>query len=353
MARLRMLLGVAISVGCIAALLSQINLGLAGSALTHASPAWLLAALVVLAATMFTKIYRWGLLYYPTTGLRLGNLTSALFIGYLVLSLVPMRVGELVRAYLISKTEQVTFAQSVGTILVEKVLDVATILLFLAGLAVFGLLPELPVPGPTLAAMGLLPLAGLVALAALPRAAILALLARIQLHLPGSRRWNLVKLVGPFLDALAILRYRRLLPALAFWSAINWGLSALVNYAAMRAFDLPLPPAAAIFQMVVSNLGMVVPSAPGYVGVFEGLTVWALTPYGVDPNQSLAYALSLHIMVYGLFIVVGLGCLWRGGYRWSDLRLGGPPSAAPPSEESAAPRAPELVAVPAPPERLP
>jgi uncharacterized membrane protein YbhN (UPF0104 family) len=92
-----------------------------------------------------------------------------------------------------------------------------------------------------------------------------------------------------------------------------------VNYAAMQAFDLPLPAAAAVFLMIVTNLGMVVPSAPGYVGVFEGLTVMALNPYGVDPNQALAYSLALHIMVYGFFIVVGLWCVWRGGYRWNDL----------------------------------
>ena len=73
MARLRLLLGVVISVGCIAALLSQINLALAWSALTRANPLWLLVAMVILAATMFTKIYRWGLLYYPTTGLRLAQ----------------------------------------------------------------------------------------------------------------------------------------------------------------------------------------------------------------------------------------------------------------------------------------
>ncbi len=319
MGRLRILVGLAISAVCIVALISQIDLGLAWSALTRANPLWLLVALVVLAATMFTNIYRWRLLYYPTTVLRLGNLTSALFIGYMVLSLVPMRVGELVRAYLISKTEPVSFGQSVGTILVEKVLDVATILVFLAGLGVFGLLPDLAVPGPALVAMGLLPLAALVALAALPRPTILGLLARAQLHLPGSRRWNLVKTVGPFLDALAVLRYRQLVPALVFWSALNWGLSALANYVVMQAFDLRLPVAAAVFQMVVTNLGMVVPSAPGYVGVFEGLTLMALAPYGVDRNQGLAYAVALHTFVYGAFIVVGLWCAWRGGYRLADL----------------------------------
>jgi uncharacterized protein (TIRG00374 family) len=353
MARLRILVGLAISVGCIIALLTQIDLGLAWSALTRANPFWLLVSLVIFAATMFTKIYRWRLLYYPTTGLRLGNLSSALFIGYMVLSLAPMRVGELVRAYLISKTEPVTFAQSVGTILVEKVLDVTTILVFLAGLAVFGLLPELAVPGPALAAMGLLPLAGLVALAALPRGAVLALLARVQLHLPGSRRWNLVKTVGPFLDALAILRYRQLLPALAFWSALNWGLSSLTNYLVMRAFDLPVPVAAAVFQMVVTNLGMVVPSAPGYVGVFEGLTLMALSPYGVDPNRALAYALALHVFVYGTFIVVGLWYVWRGGYRLTDLRWGPRSSSAPAGADGGVSLAPELVAVSRPPDPAP
>src|SRR3712207_3024678 len=146
--------------------------------------------------------------------------------------------------------------------------------------------------------MGLGGLGTLLALAWLPREFVLRVLARVQLHLPGSRRWNLVKLVGPFLDALAILRYRQLLPALAFWSLLNWGLSALVNYVAMLALDVPAPVTAAVFLMIVTNLGAIVPSAPGYVGVFEGLALVSLTPYGVDPNVAMGYALALHALVY-------------------------------------------------------
>ncbi len=191
-----------------------------------------------------------------------------------------------------------------------------------SGLGVLGLLPPLAVPGWVLAAIGGGGLAFLLAMAWVPRKKMFRILARVQLHLPSSRRWNLVKLLGPFLDALAVLRHRRLLPALALWSLINWTLSALANYAAMQAFDLPAPLSAAIFLMVVTNLGMVVPSAPGYVGVFHGLAWVALAPYGVDPNAAAGYALVLHALVYGTFITAGLFFAWRGGYTLSELLPG-------------------------------
>jgi glycosyltransferase 2 family protein len=340
MAYLRILVGLAISIGCVAALLTQIDLERTWQALTRAHLGWLVLAIVLLLITMEAKAYRWGILYYPTRGLRLRNLTAALYIGYMLNSLLPARVGELARAYLIGKTEPVTFSQSVGTVLVEKVLDVVTILLFLVGLGLFGLLPALAVPGWVLAAMGFGGLAFLFAMAWIPQKTIFRIVARAQLLLPLPRRFNLVSLLGPFLDALAVLRHGRLLPALAGWSLFNWGMSAIVNYVAMQAFDLQAPFAAAIFLMVVTNLGMIVPSAPGYVGVFHGLAWVALAPYGVDPNTAAAYAAVLHAAVYGTFIVLGLWFAWRGGYRFADLWPGRRAAATAPVGDEPPPPAP-------------
>jgi glycosyltransferase 2 family protein len=320
MTYVRVLAGLAISAACIVLILTQIDFQLTWAALTRAHAGLLLLGLLVVLAAIAAKAYRWGLLYYPTTGLRLGSLSSALYIGYLVSAFVPMRLGEVARAYLIGKTEPVTFSQSVGTILVEKVLDVLTILVFLAGLALLGHLPPLAVPGWTLAALGLGGLAGLLALAILPQALFLSLVERLARFLPAGRGANLAQLVLPFLDALAILRYRQLLPALAFWSLVSWTLVTLLNYVVMEALGVAAPVSAAVFVMVVTNLGMIVPSAPGYVGVYEGLVWAALAPYGVDPSQALGFALALHALTYAVFIVIGLACIWRGGYRLADLR---------------------------------
>jgi uncharacterized protein (TIRG00374 family) len=345
MALVRILLGLAISAVCVVALLSQIDLSLTWSYLTQAQPIWLLVAVGLLCVAMSTKIFRWQQLYYPTQGLGFWNLTSALFIGYMVMSLAPLRLGELVRAYLVGRKEPVTFPQSVGTILVEKVLDVLTLLLFLAVLGLLVPLPTLGVPGPVLAAAGVGGVAVLIGLALLPQQRVLHVLARLQQYLPGSARWNLVKTVAPFLEALAVLRHRRVLVPVTLWSLASWTLAVLVNLSVMQAMDIRAPLAAAVFLTIASNLAAVVPSAPGYVGVFHAVTVLALVPFGVDSSHALGYALVLHALVYGCFVVGGLYFTWRGGYRLADLwpssKAAAPPAAAPPATAPAP--EPELV----------
>jgi hypothetical protein len=319
MAYLRVFVGLGISAACVALLLTQIDLHQTGAALGRAQPFWIVVGVFVLLVAMVAKAIRWGVLFYPVEGLQLKNLFSALSIGYMILSVVPMRLGELVRAYLIGRTEPVTFTQSVGTILVEKVLDVLTILAFLAVMGLFVQLPEMAVPNWVLAAIGLGGVGVLVVLAWLPRRQIVHVLARLQLALPGSPRFNLVKIVGPFLDALAILRYPKLLPPIIGWSLVNWTLAAVLNYVGFLALGIEAPVAAAIWLMVVTNLAMILPSAPGYVGVYHSFTVLALSAFAIDRNLAAGYAIVMHALVYGTFILVGLFFVWRGGYRWSDL----------------------------------
>jgi uncharacterized protein (TIRG00374 family) len=319
MAYLRILLGLVVSAICIVALLTQVDLERTWTTLTQAQPLWLLLTVGVLVLNMVSKAIVWRLLYYPVTGLHLRNLFSTLYIGYLVSTVTPMRLGEVARAYLVTKTEPVTFSQSVGTVLVEKVLDLLTVLAFLAALSLLVPLPELAVPGWVLAAFGLVGLVGLLGLAYLPRGPLLRALTAMQRRLPLVRRLDLAALVGPFLDALAVLRYREVVAALTFWQVVVWLESALGNYLVMVALGLPAPFAAAVFVTIVTSLGMIVPSAPGYVGVFHYLSVVAVTAFGVDASQAMSYALVSHAVTYGSFVVGGLYYVWRGGYHFGDL----------------------------------
>jgi hypothetical protein len=98
-----------------------------------------------------------------------------------------------------------------------------------------------------------------------------------------------------------------------------WAASATASYVVMRAFALPVPPAAALLVVAITNLGMAVPSAPAYVGVYHLLAIETLRLFGVDPSAGLSYAVTMHALTFGSFIVGGLGFLWHRHLTFGDL----------------------------------
>jgi uncharacterized membrane protein YbhN (UPF0104 family) len=83
----------------------------------------------------------------------------------------------------------------------------------------------------------------------------------------------------------------------------------------MRAFSLDLPFAAGLLVIVTINMGLVLPSSPAALGVFEAATVIALKTFGVPQAQALSYALVLHLLNLVPFIVVGVALLGPGALR--------------------------------------
>src|SRR5207253_7869172 len=100
-----------------------------------------------------------------------------------------------------------------------------------------------------------------------------------------------------FASGLRSLREPHALAAIGLLSALIWSVEALSYYLLMLGFHtaigaMTLP--AAFFLTVVINLGIMIPSAPGYVGTFEGAGVTALTPFGVAPEAALALTIVAH-----------------------------------------------------------
>ena len=117
-------------------------------------------------------------------------------------------------------------------------------------------------------------------------------------------------------------------------SVAVWAISAGAVYAVMRALALPLPATAAVLVLALTNLGMVVPSAPAYLGVYHLLATETLHLLGVDRSAALSYAVAMHSMTYGVFIIGGLAFVWRHQYGLADLRRGGPRTPLPPGADT-------------------
>ncbi|MGH2355571.1 MAG: lysylphosphatidylglycerol synthase transmembrane domain-containing protein [Chloroflexota bacterium] len=319
-----LLLGGVISAVCLALLLQQVDLGKTWESFRQADPVWLGLSLVSMAVALWLRCWRWQFLFLPKDRVSLRGTTSATLIGYMFNTVLPGRVGELVRASLVGQTEQVSTARAIGTIFIEKILDVLVLLVLLGALV-----PVLPLPAEITGAG----VKASVAFGALAVAFFAASYFRDPLvswaerrldHLPLLERLRPSRVLHLVLDAADGLRRPDLLALQIVLSTVLWGVALLTVWVVMQAFHLDTVPwTGAALVLVTTNLGMTVPSAPGYVGVYHYIAVLALRVFGVDDSAGLAFAVALHALGFGSFTLAGalllIVGLARQQYALSDL----------------------------------
>jgi hypothetical protein len=240
---------------------------------------------------------------------------AALNEGYLLNNLLPVRLGELARAYLVRKGTTLGTAQALGSVLIERLSDVT-----IALAALTFALPRLAAPpwaqdiatgvGVALAVA----IAGLLGLL-LSRRTGPAVLAR----LPGIAGRGLPRLARGLTDGLYVAGSpRRLLPGLA-WLLSGWVVAWLQFEVYLRLFGASGNPTVWLFCLSVIAFGGAVPSSPGAVGVYELAGSAALRALGYSPEFSLSVAAGSHLVQIATTAVLGGWFLSREGQSVSDL----------------------------------
>ena len=246
---------------------------------------------------------------------------TALNEGYLLSNVLPFRLGELGRAYLVSRNRGLSTSQAFSSVIVERMIDLcmivvlfATVLPLVAGLAWAREAAVLAVVI-SVAAMG-----GLFALT-LNRALVLRLANWVMGHVRFPRfnaaRWE--TRVVAFLDGLAALRDRRRFALAACASAMAWVSASLCAWFLLFAF-LPAPTLPmGFFVLVISGLGVALPSATASMGVFEASVVLALSAFQIDKNVAFTFALIFHALNFGITTVFDTIALGRKNETLSHL----------------------------------
>jgi uncharacterized protein (TIRG00374 family) len=269
---------------------------------------------------------RWGVILRPVhAGVPYRPRFAATCVGFMANNLLPARVGELARALALARLARVPLSASLGSLVVERLLDAVVLATFvslpllvprLAGTA--GLAPTvrgvLAVAGPAFAAAA----GGLALVVWRPEwiaRAVRAVVGRVATRALGDR---LAKAAVAFAHGLGVLRRPRLLLATLAWSVAHWLWTGIGFYLGMLAFDIREPGyLGALFLQGVNAFAVAVPSAPGFFGPFEASVRVALAPFGVAPAKQVGYALGLHIAGFvpvtllGLYYVARLGLSWR------------------------------------------
>jgi uncharacterized protein (TIRG00374 family) len=316
--------GIGLSLVFIFLAFRRVDFGQMLRALGQADYLYLLPVLAAVALGLYLRSLRWRLLLAPMGRPGTDVLFRSLSIGYMANTFLPAHLGEIVRAWHASRKTGIAASSVFATIVVERLIDVASLLLLLGlALAVF------PFPA-WVRQSGVLMLAMVGALTVLlllmkrHRQRALAASGRLLRVLPGAASERIRGLLDQFLNGVMPLARRGHYPLVAALSIAIWGCYALTFQLLFHAFGFVgryhLPWSAALVSMVVTTISVVVPSSPGYVGSFHFLCQLSLGFFAVPKGPALSYAFVLHaVSVFPVFFL-GLFFLSREKLSLRALR---------------------------------
>jgi phosphatidylinositol alpha-mannosyltransferase len=312
--------------GLAALALQRVGVTRVAASLVASKPGLILAGLALMCAAMFTRAIAWHAILAAAPTWRRAKRRDAMqgtFIGVLMSSTLPARLGEPSRALIVSRRlgrARETLPVVLGTMVSQTLLNLLA--LTLLGAATLSSVSVLDGHDRALLWIALAPL---VALAVVMLAPVLVPPAavsrsrRLQTLLAGMRR-SLLRLR----DGLRIFRKPR---QAALATAIQlgaWALQWLSCWLLLTALGLNVadPPAAAAGVLFAVNVTAVMPATPANVGVFQAACVAVLAgAYHVSTPDAIAYGIVLQAVEVAAALLMGLPALLNEGLSWRDVRL--------------------------------
>jgi uncharacterized protein (TIRG00374 family) len=276
----------------------------------------LLAGLVVFYIGFPLRGLRWAILIRGTGfGLKVRDSTEVIFISWLVNCLVPAKLGDVYRAYLLKINSPVSLSRTFGTVFIERILDlVAIVVLGLAsGFISFrkGLPPDVQVVFAIGVVLVVILAAGLLTMRNFGR--------RIIVRLPLPHR--VVEFYDRFEEGVFSAVGMRALPGLVVLTGLIWTTEAVRLFLVVHALGFPdvlIGPSGAFFVALTGSLLTAVPFTPAGIGVVEAGVVAVLTlVYSVPPTEALA--ITLVDRAISVLSIIVLGSI---AYAISPLRRG-------------------------------
>ena len=309
---LYIVIGLAISGVLLWALFRNINFPDLWLALSSANYWWLIPNILLTVFTMYQRAFRWKVMVSPIHKTPFKNLLAATCVGFMANNVLPLRLGEFVRAYsLAAQVKKISKSASLANIFVERmVFDLFALLLIFGGTlwfseAIRGKLDERMVTGIYMslgiACVGLI---SMLVLAFKP-ASVGNRITRYLFFLPDKMKVKIRDVIIKFAQGLEFMSDFGALMNVAAQTILIWLLMGISGYFVFLAFGFDLPLDAPYVLLVVVSISILIPSSPGFVGVYHFGAVWTLMAYGISKEDALSCALVMHAVQF--FVVTLMG----------------------------------------------
>jgi uncharacterized membrane protein YbhN (UPF0104 family) len=284
-------LGIVVSVVIAGFIVRDVDAARLTRALAAVDWSWIALGVIAILGTMITRVRRWAGLLRPIV-LPPATLLRALLIGQVLNFVLPIRLGDVARSAVLGRAAGSSFERVLGSVAIEKAWDWLTLALMAIGVAL-----SVPLPawyGAPLRSIGLIAaivLIGFGVVALAPASRWQPRLDRIINRLKFADR------ARRLFASLVAIRNRQTIGQAAAWSLLTWGLGVAANYGVMRAYAVESW-SGALVLMVALMIGITLPPSIAALGLFEGVSIAALSVVSVPLETALAIGLTLHIVIF-------------------------------------------------------
>jgi uncharacterized protein (TIRG00374 family) len=295
----------------------------------HFKILWIFPALAVYLFGYVIRGYRWVILLSPIKKCKFSSLFPTLIIGFMMNNILPARLGEFYRAHLNGKKEGISRSASLATVILERLFDGLTMIVALWVALSFANLPiqVQSMPSGIQHAIQWSPWVFgsafffCFAILIFKKMAI-DVMNYVISHAPEKYHEILKKIGHAFIDGLQILQNVKESLGVMSLSILAWSCEFTSYYFIAIGFSLaptPLNLWSAALLMAVANLGILIPNAPGGVGLFEFIGVALLLPYGIPKETAVGYMFLLHFLL--LIPITGMGFYFfvEEGLQFKDI----------------------------------
>ena len=326
---LRAIIIAALTLGLLALFFRHADFGSVWAAMREADRGLLLLALATTVPLYIVRAWRWQYFLAPIGPTRFSVALATTIIGFAATSVLPARAGEVLRPYLLARREGLSATAAFATIVVERLMDLITVLLLFAafvlvfdpGMALVDdrVYRAVKLGGLAAAAASLVALVFMIVIAGHPErvSRVPAFFDRV---LPSRFAGVLTRLTRTFAEGLAVMRRPRDLAVALALSFPIWLTIAAESWLVVRAFDLTMPFTGSFLLTALLVVGVAVPT-PGAVGGFhEAFRIGMTTFYGAPNDSAVGAAIVLHAVSFVPVTIVGIALMAREGLSFAGLQ---------------------------------
>ncbi|MCE5252288.1 flippase-like domain-containing protein [bacterium] len=281
------------------------------TSLQQTNPLFLILGSLCIIGAYFLFAVRWRVLLGRSSGLSVNDAYDFIMITNCANLILPSRLGDLARALMTGRYVKISVSYVLGSIILERIFDTLTLLIFALSLSFVINFPALIQTGVVVLTTGLSVAVVVVVFLNYNEVFFTHSVRRLLSFFPLSISQFILNQLQFFTKGLKIISSIRQFMAVLLLGLLAWAVFGIGTLCNVIAFRFQVPWYAGFFVLLTTSLGSLIPSSPGSIGIYHYLAILSLSVWLPDKSMAMGYAVVTHAMFIITFLIAGIWSLGR------------------------------------------